>query len=126
MRTLVAAVLLLVASPMVGCGPVRQFEPCQNQQCANCKGTGTYRCTVCSGAGYMRCKGNPFMGGCDNGTLQCGVCNGSGLYLQKQCTNCNGRGRKNCTTCQGTARASCDTCNGGMTRCGRWVAVKEK
>jgi hypothetical protein len=124
-RILILSIALAAISP--GCGPIRQWEPCQNPQCARCKGTGSFRCNQCLGSGYAKCSGNMFIAACDNGTTICRTCNGGGMYLDKQCYNCNGRGRMNCTECGGTGRASCKTCGGdGMAACGRWVVVQQK
>lgn len=114
-------------SATAGCGPVREWHPCQNTQCTTCRGTGSFRCTLCLGTGYAKCGGNPFIGGCDAGTTTCRTCNGVGMYLNRQCYNCNGRGRLNCTNCGGDGKASCRTCGGGgMAACGRWVVVRER
>ena len=108
------ALLILV---LVGCASAPIWEPCANEICARCLGSGTYECDACESTAYIDCTS------CRRGEIACVWCFGIGDEAGgRKCNSCLGKGKLECARCRGTTKAACRKCRGtGRAKCGRWI-----
>ncbi|MEW6357589.1 MAG: hypothetical protein AB1696_14755 [Planctomycetota bacterium] len=107
-----------------GRGRIRGCEACkgsalQQGPCAECKGTGTWRCRTCRGKGCKFCQENPKRDctackGAGTGPTRkkCPQCLGSGKVAGGTCSICKGKGKPICEACEGTGMKPCAKCQG--------------